>query len=73
MAKSTKVDKMFTKPKTLRDQLISMRLNEEVEVKSKTFKVTTIRVAVTDLRKEGYDYIVTEKGCIDSCKVTRIR
>lgn len=50
-----------------------MKLNEEVEVKTKVFKTTSIRVAVTDLRKEGYDFIVTEKGCIDSCKVTRIR
>ena len=64
---------MFTKPKSLREQLISMKLNEEVEVKQKTFKTTSVRVAVTELRKAGYEFIVTEKGCIDSCKVTRIR
>ena len=50
-----------------------MALNVETEVKAKVFKTNVIRQAVSDLRKEGYDYIVTEKGCIDSCKVTRIR
>jgi hypothetical protein len=64
---------MFTRPKTLLDQLREMTLNVETEVKNKVFKVQTIRQAVSDLRKEGYDFIVTEKGCIDSCKVTRIR
>ena len=64
---------MLTKPKSLSEQLISMKLNEEVEVKSRTFKVTSIRVVVTELRKQGFDFIVTEKGCVDSCKVTRIR
>lgn len=64
---------MFTKPKTLKDQLLSLRIGETVEVKSRTFKVTTIRVAVTRLRKKGYDFIVTEQGCIDSCKITRTK
>lgn len=50
-----------------------MKLNESVEVKAKTFKVPTIRVAVTKLRKLGYDFIVTEQGYIDGCKVTRIK
>lgn len=64
---------MFTRPKTLLDQLREMALNVETEVKTKVFKVHTIRQAVSNLRKEGYDFIVTEKGCIDSCKVTRLR
>lgn len=64
---------MIERPKTLLDQLREMTLNVETEVKSRIFKVSSIRQAVTDLRKEGYDFIVTEKGCIDSCKVTRIR
>lgn len=72
-AKITKIDKMIERPKTLLDQLREMTLNVETEVKSRIFKVSSIRQAVTDLRKEGYDFIVTEKGCIDSCKVTRIR
>lgn len=64
---------MITKPKTLIDQLREMTLNVETEVKNKVFKTQVIRQAVSKLRSEGYDYIVTEKGCIDSCKVTRIR
>lgn len=64
---------MITKPKTLIDQLREMTLNVETEVKNKVFKTHIIRQAVSKLRSEGYDYIVTEKGCIDSCKVTRIR
>lgn len=64
---------MFTRPKTLLDQLREMALNVETEVKTKVFKVQTIRQAVSDLRKEGYDFIVTEKGCIDCCRVTRIK
>ena len=61
------------KPKNLKEQLKEMKLNEEVEVKNRVFKVPSIRVAVTALRKEGYDFIVTERGCVDCCKVTRVK
>ena len=64
---------MITKTKTLLDQLREMPLDVETEVKARVYKTHIIRQAVSDLRKEGYDFIVTEKGCIDSCKVTRIR
>ncbi len=50
-----------------------MRIGETVEVKSRTYKVPSIRVAVTRLRKRGYDYIVTEQGCIDCCRITRTK
>jgi len=50
-----------------------MKIGEMVEVKNRTYKVPSIRVAVTKLRKEGYDFIVTEQGCIDCCKVTRVK
>jgi hypothetical protein len=64
---------MFTKPKSLKEQLLAMKIGEMVEVKNRTYKVPSIRVAVTKLRKEGYDFIVTEQGCIDCCKVTRVK
>lgn len=50
-----------------------MELFVETEVKSKVFKTASIRVAVTALRKLGYEFIVTEKGIIDGCRITRIR
>ena len=71
-AKNTKVVKMITKPKTLLDQLREMKLNVEEVVMSETFKPGIIRGAVSVLRKEGYDFSVTEKGCINCCKVTKI-
>jgi hypothetical protein len=64
---------MFTKPKSLKQQLLAMEIGEQVEVKTRTYKVTSIRVAVTRLRKDGFDFIVTEQGCIDCCKVTRVK
>lgn len=64
---------MFTKPKTLKEQLLEMELFAEAEIKSRIFKTSSVRVAVTALRKEGYDFIVTEKGIYDGCKVTRTR
>lgn len=73
MAKIAKVNKEMYKPKNLKEQLKEMKLNEEVEVKSRVFKVPSIRVAVTALRKEGYEFIVTERGCVDCCKVTRVK
>ena len=73
MAKIAKLEKMFTKPKTLTQQLMDMELFVETEVKSKVFKTSSIRVAVTALRKLGYEFIVTEKGIIDGCRITRIR
>jgi len=65
--------KMFTKPKSLIEQLMAMAIGEEEEIKRRVFKTTSIRVAVTNLRKRGYDFIVTEKGILDGCRVTRIR
>ena len=73
MAKIAKLEKMFTKPKTLTQQLMDMELFVETEVKSKVFKTSSIRLAVTALRKLGYEFIVTEKGIIDGCRITRIR
>lgn len=64
---------MLTKPKTLLDQLREMSLNVETEVKSRIFKTQTIRQAVSKLRREGYDFVVTEKDVVDGCKVTRIQ
>lgn len=62
---------MITKPKTLLDQLREMEPNVEEVVMSETFKPGIIRGAVSVLRKEGFDFIVTEKGCHNCCKVTR--
>jgi hypothetical protein len=64
---------MFTKPKTLIQQLMEMELWTEAEIKSRVFKTSSVRVAVTKLRKQGYDFLVTEKGIYDGCKVTRTR
>lgn len=64
---------MIQKAKTLTQQLKEMTLFEEIEVKSKVYKTASIRVAVTALRKKGYDFVVTEKGIYDGCKVTRTR
>lgn len=64
---------MITKPKTLLEQMKELELNLETVVKSSVYKPGIIRQAATDLRKQGYDFIVTERGCIDCCKVTRIR
>lgn len=50
-----------------------MSLSVETEVKSRIFKTQTIRQAVSKLRREGYDFVVTEKDVVDGCKVTRIQ
>ena len=64
---------MFTKPKSLKEQLLLMKIGETAVVTSRTYKVTSIRVAVTRLKKMGYEFIVTEKGCLDCCRVTRVK
>ena len=52
---------------------MEMELWTEAEIKSRVFKTSSVRVAVTKLRKQGYDFQVTEKGIYDGCKVTRTR
>lgn len=55
------------------DQLKSLPLNREVIIPNREYKPSYVRIAVTNLRKEGFDFICTEKGCIDCVKVTRTR
>ena len=65
--------KVFRKPKTLKDTLISLTAGETIEIPFRESKPSYVRQQVGSLRKEGFDFIATEAGLIDSIRVTRMK
>lgn len=63
---------MIEKPKTLTEQLLALPLNEENFISIYAYKPHTVRQMVSTLKKQGHSFYVTERGCIDGCKVTRL-
>lgn len=63
---------MITKPKTLSEQLANLPIGKEEEIKTALYRSTTVRRMVSILRQRGYKFVCTEKGCVNSIKVTRL-
>ncbi len=59
--------------KTLTDTLRTIPIGEQMVVKNRDYKSTTIRNVLSRLKQEGYLYECTEKDCIDYVKVSRIK
>lgn len=58
---------------TLPQQLKLLQIGEEVEIKCRMYKVGTVRQAVRRLNQSGkYNFHITERGLIDSCRVKRV-
>ena len=64
--------KMIKKPQALIDQIENLPIGKEEEIPTSLYRATTIRSTITKLRKRGHEFICTEKGCINSIKVTRL-
>lgn len=65
--------KTITKSQTLREILRGLPLGEPHEVRNKDYKSVSVRKAITALRKEGFSFVATEAGLIDSIKITRLK
>lgn len=59
--------------KTLTDHLRAMQIGQQIIVRNRAYKATTVRNVLTRLKQEGLLYECTEKDCIDYVKVSRIK
>lgn len=65
-----------TKLKTkiiLKDSLREMPIHGFVIIKNRQFKANTIRTTATALKKEGFEFDVSDKGRIDDVIITRLK
>lgn len=57
----------------LKDSLREMPVSGTLIIKNRQFKTAVIRTTATDLKKEGYQFDVSDKGRIDDVIVTRLK
>ena len=65
----------FKKRQTLRGQLREMEVGEQAEINERKtgYKAARVREACHRLKAEGYLYECTEKGYVDTIRVTRLQ
>jgi hypothetical protein len=63
----------ITKP-VLKPTLLQLSVGQEIEIKARKFKASTVRQAVSRLnRKCGMSFSCSEEGLIDGIKVRRVK
>lgn len=62
----------FVTKKSLKETIRRLPIGGSMIIKSKDFKYASVRTVKYQLRREGIEIAVTEKGMIDQCKVTRL-
>lgn len=62
----------FKTKKSLIDTLRFLKVGECVNIANKDFKFCSVRNAKYQLRREGIEIDVSERGLIGECKVTRL-
>lgn len=66
-------DAKFKTRISLKDTLRGMSVSEILIIENKKAKAATMRQTATELKKEGYQFFVSDKGRIDDVVVTRIK
>jgi len=61
------------KQKSLTETLRTLKLGVWAEIGNKEYRPYSVRMAISKLKKEGFSFECTEKGCIDYIKVCRIK
>lgn len=56
----------------VQETLLTLTPGQTEMVKTKLIKPSSIRSAIRELNKKGYQFTQTEKGLIDEVQVTRI-
>lgn len=64
---------MIKRAKNLTEQLLILPIGEENFISTYQYKPHTVRQMISKLNKQGYAFSVTERGCVDGCKVVRNR
>lgn len=62
----------FVTKKTLTETFRRLSVGGEITVKTRDFKFNTAKTAKYNLRKEGIEIKLTERGMIDEYKVIRL-
>lgn len=65
--------KTFKKPKNMKETLLTLTCGETMDFPYKEVKPSYVRLLISRLRNEGFDFLATEAGLIDSIRVTRIK
>lgn len=63
----------FILKKSLKDTLRAMDVGDVIRIKNKDFKYNSIRTVMYQLREEGIEITVSQKGLIDETQVTRLK
>lgn len=63
--------KKIKRPKGLKENLISMKVRDTCEISASDYKSNVVRTMLSILNTKGYKYTSTEKGMVNSVKVTR--
>lgn len=69
---SAKRVKIVSKP-SLNNTLKSLPLGEPYKFQCTDFKTQSARIAVSGLRKKGYQFKLTEEGMVNEYVVTRLK
>ena len=59
------------KGRELSETLRSMRVGDELHIRDKEFRTSSVHNACHRLRGKGYDFVCSSRGSIDGCIVTR--
>lgn len=64
--------KFVNKP-SLIETLRTLELDIPFTFSIHNFKTQNVRVTISDLRKKGFEFIITEEGLVDEYIVTRLK
>ena len=59
--------------KSLRQQLMDMKISDSVIIDNKEFKDATVRRIIWMLNNSGYSFTASSRGIVDGINVTRLR
>ncbi len=65
--------KKIQRPTGLKENLREMSIGDTCEIAKCDYKPNVVRSILYTLNTEGYHFTSTEKGLLDSIKVTRLR
>ena len=66
-------DAKFKTRISLKDTLRDMPVSGTLVIKNRTAKVATLRSTATELKKEGYDFFISDKHRIDDAVILRLK
>lgn len=65
--------KKIQRSKGLKENLKAMKVGDTCEIPTRDYKCSVVRTILYLLNTEGYHFTSTERGLLDSIKVTRLK